>query len=225
MRTLYWLPRIFLAIGGLILLLSSWLYSRERAFVTHATRTTGTVTELHYETNTKGGSAYYPVFSFADARGQSVTVRSRIGSNPASRHVGEAVPILYDPADPQHASIESYFNLYLGSFIVSIFAVVFGSIGGIWLYRDRLAADFAEEMRHSGERIQARVVQIERRTNIRVGTTHPFRIIAEGSDVTFKSANIWFDPTPYVGETVNVFVDRNNPKRHLVDLEFLPKPS
>jgi hypothetical protein len=39
----------------------------------------------------------------------------------------------------------------------------------------------------------------------------------------FKSANIWEDPTPHVGQTVDVLVDRYDPKRYVVPLDFLPR--
>ena len=75
------------------------------------------------------------------------------------------------------------------------------------------------------------MVDIERRTNIRVGSRHPYRIVAQWQDPAtgvvqvFRSANIWFDPTQYVGETVDVFVDNADSRRHVVDLDFLPQTS
>jgi hypothetical protein len=229
MRALWLLPRIFAAVGAALLALTFWLYSREQAFVAGASHAVGTVVQLSVDRNDNGSTVYYPIVAFTTARGDSVTVRSKVGSNPPSWRVGDAVDVLYDPADPQGARLAGFFHLHIGSFVFGILGLVFGAIGGIWLYLVRRAAAMAEEVRAHGQRIQAKVIEIERRTNIRVGSKHPFRIIAQGEAsggkevVLYRSANIWFDPTEYVGDTVTVFVDHNDPSRHVVDLDFLPK--
>jgi hypothetical protein len=229
MRVLWLLPRIFAGFGLVMLVVTFGLYSREQAFIKRASHAAGTVVDLQFSRGSDGGGAYYPLVAFRDVRGDSFVVRSHAGSNPPSWRRGDAVDVLYDPADPQGARIGSFFQLHLGSFISSTFALVWSLIGGIWLFVDRRGRLVAARLRQDGQRVQAKVVEIQRRTNIRVGMTHPYRIIAQGEApagggvVVYRSANIWFDPTQYVGETVNVFVDRDNPKRHVVDLDFLPK--
>ncbi len=50
--------------------------------------------------------------------------------------------------------------------------------------------------------------------------THP----ETGKLQTFTSAPMKHDPTPYLGETVQVTVDWSNPKAYVMDLSFLPHP-
>ena len=229
MRALRIIPRVFAAVGVLMLFIMSWVNTRERRFVAGAARASGTVVDLEYSRSSDGGGAYYPVIRFGTAAGETVTFRSRVGSSPPSHHVGETLEVLYDPAAPQGAHTAGFFALYLGSFITGLFALIFGGVGGIWIAVQRRAAAIAEAVRRTGRRIEAKVVEIERRTNIRVGSRHPYRIVAQWQDPAtqavqvFRSANIWFDPTEYVGETVGVFVDPYEPRRHVVDLDFLPK--
>jgi hypothetical protein len=227
MRVLVWLPRMFAGVGVVMMGASLWLYRGEQGFVRRATRTEGVVTALNYRTDSDGGGAYYPVFRFTDDAGSTHEVQARAGSKPASREVGEQVPVLYDPADPDGARIDSYFNLHVGSFVTTILALVFGGVGIIWLWLARRAAALEEELRRSGVRIEARVVEVEERRNITVNRKHPWRIIAESDEPAragqrFRSANIWDDPRPHMKETVTVFVDRNDPRRHHVDIGFLP---
>jgi len=227
MKTLWLLPRIFAAIGAVLLVLAGWMYLREQRFVAGASHATGTVTQLSLDHNDNGSSVYYPLVAFVTARGDSITMRSKVGSNPPSWHVDDRVDVLYDPANPQDARMSGFFQLHIGAFVFGMLGLVFASIGGIWLYVTGRAAAMAAEVRAMGQRIQAKVIEVERRTNIRVNGAHPFRIVAQGEVqgevVLYRSANIWFDPTQYVPQAVTVFVDRNNPKRYLVDLDFLPR--
>jgi hypothetical protein len=158
-----------------------------------------------------------------------VTFVSNVGSNPPSRRVGEAIEVLYDPADPMRAHTAGFFSLYIGSFVTGILALVFGGIGFGWLYLSRRARLRTEETRRTGRRVAAKVVAIERRTNIRVGARSPWRIVAQwddGGEVhVAHSANLWYDPTDHVGETIDVYVDRNNPRRAVVDTDALPPPA
>lgn len=228
MKTLVWLPRIFAAIGLAMLLVSSWIWTRERNFEAGATRVTGTVVDMRYERDTDGGGHYFPIVAFVTARGDSVSFRSRVGTSPPSHQVGETVTVLYDPANVQDASLSGFFSLYIGAFITGLFALIFGGIGGIWIYVQRRAAAIAEELRRTGRRIEATFSSVELRTNLKVNNRSPWRIVCQWQDPAtqevqvYRSGNIWFDPTEYVKETVPVFVDRNNPQRYHVDLSFLP---
>ncbi len=227
MRTLVVLPRLFAAVGVVLLVIATWVHARERAFVRAAERATGTVTELHRDVDADG-TTYFPVVSFRTRAGDSVTFRSSAGSNPPSYEVGERVEVLYDPADPQRAKTSGFFALHIGAFVFTLLGTIFTAVGGIWWWLQRRAAQLAGELRASGRRITAKVREIEYRRNIRVGNRHPWRIVAEWQEapsaepVVFRSANIWEDPTAHVGKTVDVLVDRHDMKRYLVDLDFLP---
>ncbi len=58
----------------------------------------------------------------------------------------------------------------------------------------------------------------------------PFRIVTQWQDPAtatihlFRSDNLWFDPTDHIpGESINVYIRPDNPKRYWVDTSFLPK--
>ncbi len=226
MRILTVLPRLFAGIGLVLALLASWMVTRERAFARTAARATGTVVEL--DRSNADGNAYYPVVRFVTAAGDTVTFTSHTGSNPPSYRVGETVEVLYSADDPRDARTAGFFSQHIGSFVFGLLGLIFLAVGGIWLYVMGRNARIAEELRRHGQRITAKVVNVELRTNIRVGNRHPWRIVAQAEDPSgavrvFHSPNIWFDPSPYVQETVDVLVDRYEPKRYLVDIDFLPK--
>ncbi len=228
MRILRVLPRLFAGVGVVMLLVASVTYQSERRFVTSALRVGGTVVELERQSSSDGSGSWYPIVQFETESGAPTRFRARVGSNPPSWEVGEAVEVLYLPNDPDSARLAGFFSLYIGTFVTGLLALIFGGIGGTWIMVQRRAAAIEADVRANGRRVQARVTDIEYRTNITVGRRHPWRIVAEwrereGSEpVVFRSANIWTDPTGHVGETVEVLVDRYDPKRYVVDLGFLP---
>jgi len=59
---------------------------------------------------------------------------------------------------------------------------------------------------------------------------NPYRITCQWLDInnntvyTFKSKSIWYNHEQFIRQnTIPVYIDPNNPKRHLVDIGFLPK--
>ena len=229
MKTLYWLPRIFAAIGSALLLATAWMWSKESGFAGRAARATGTVISLDYQRDSEGSGTYHPVFQFQTEGGQTITHVGNTGCRPSCYEVGERVQVLYDPADPNHATTATFFGQHVGSFVFGLLAAIFGGIGFIWLYVVRRNAERDEELRRTGKRLDVKVVEVERRLNMQVNGRNPWRIVAQWQDPgtqvvhVFRSANIWFDPAEWVKETVPVFMDRNDPKRYVMDISFLPQ--
>ena len=58
----------------------------------------------------------------------------------------------------------------------------------------------------------------------------PSRIICQWENPStskghvFTSENIWFDPNDYMkSDKITVLIDKRNPKKHIVNLSFLPE--
>ena len=67
-------------------------------------------------------------------------------------------------------------------------------------------------------------------TSLRVNGRHPWRLTAQwqhaatGVVHTFESDALFYDPSDYVQrETVEVWIDTNDPRRHYLDAAFLPE--
>ncbi|HEY9126842.1 MAG TPA: DUF3592 domain-containing protein, partial [Acidobacteriaceae bacterium] len=65
---------------------------------------------------------FAPVFTFVSLDGRSHSITSNSSSNPAGFEVGDTVHVLYDPAAPSGAKIDTFWQLWG-------IAVVFGGIG------------------------------------------------------------------------------------------------
>ena len=173
---------------------------------------------------------YAPVFRFTAQDGQAYEVRSSVASNPPAHALGDRVPVVYRPEAPEDAVLDSFLELWSISLIAGSIGLVFFALGawtiGSWLKKQR---DRAWLLQH-GTRIKADIQSIEINRRIAVNRSHPFQIIAQGTDPSasgprlFRSENLWVNPAPFLGgrTTIEVLVDPERPKRYWIDTSFLP---
>ncbi len=230
MRTVHILSYLFAALGIAMLAGAAYMTVQTRTFVDNSIETTGTVTELiEKESSDRGSFTYLPVVVFETASEETIEFRSRTSSNPPAFHVGETVRINYDPAFPSQARIHAISTLWLFPIMLVIMGLVFGGAGfGMILYtykRKKLAA----RLRQTGVTVQATVSEVVQNTSVIVNGRSPYVVYAQyeesGQLYTYKSDNIWFDPSEYVEKSasVTVYVDPQNKSVHFMDLSFLPK--
>ncbi len=134
-------PVVLGVAGAVFLVVGVRNYLRTRRFVSQASSTTGTVTDVKTRTSrshTSSGprvSTYrYPVVRFQTQDGRSVEFESETGTNTFSQKSGEQVEVLYDPLKPEQARIKSFMMLWFGPLIFSVvgfFLFVFGSLFGL----------------------------------------------------------------------------------------------
>lgn len=81
----------------------------------------------------RGGSrykdAYRPIVRFTDNDGRLRQFGSKVSSNPPAYAKGERVTVIYDPADPSDAMIDSFRERYLFSLVMGIFGTVMALFG------------------------------------------------------------------------------------------------
>lgn len=76
-------------------------------------RVTGTVSRIDREwhsgdANTPGHYTYFPVLSFRTLAGQPMETRSAVGGSSLGEEAGESVRVIYDPADPSFAEVDTF---------------------------------------------------------------------------------------------------------------------
>lgn len=77
------------------------------SFLSKAESTTGTITAVANQLSESGSSLAKPTFTFTvDQTTHSVTPNSFVSPSPG--RVGDNVPILYDPSQPQNARINAF---------------------------------------------------------------------------------------------------------------------
>ena len=97
-------------------------------------RASGIVVETVEQAGDEDTVFSYPVVAFTDRDGQSHTVQVPEGSSPPEWSAGDAVTVLYDPANPQSARIDSWSStllLWLLPGITGIAGIAF--LGAVYL--------------------------------------------------------------------------------------------
>jgi len=220
-------------VGGAILLAIGLIQVLQtHSFLDESLETRGVVINLRWEYDSEGSASAYPVFQFVDERtGQEITVVSTHGSNPPSCSVGQEVYILYDPQNPYKAMIKSFWNIWLGSIIVTGLGAIFLSVGltpfGFAVRRRRTV----EYLKTQGEIVHGKVSGIYVDTSLRVQGEHPWRITVQWMNPAsrkvhiFKSDHIWYNPSDFIniGDEIEVHMDPKNPKKHWINIDHLPQ--
>jgi hypothetical protein len=224
---------IFFVVGMGLLIGGIFAFQHTRRFLQTAVEVPGVVTENVWRedrtSDNRASWAFYPRIRFRTADGQEISYISNTGSSPPSYRVNEPITILYDPQQPQHASIKSFVELWLLPVLLGGMGLVFSSFGIIAVVWKGVSNRKSAWLQQNGRRIQAEFTRVELNTSVAVNGANPYRIVCQWLDPArnemhiFNSANIWFDPTTYIpGKTIEVLVDPNNPRRYAVETAFLP---
>ena len=97
-----------------------------RRFIATAVEASGVVVEIanlrEYDSDLERDvTRPYPVVEFVTAREQVVRYQPPVGSNPPDYRLGGPLMVLYDPADPQHAVLDTWDDVWkMGVVFVSV---------------------------------------------------------------------------------------------------------
>lgn len=216
---------VFLAFGLVFAGIGGWFFIDNAGLVASGSRAQGTVVSLDSRYDSDSGTTYRPIVEFTDASGTGHRFTGSVGSSPAAYSRGESVEVIYDPALPGQAIINSFterllFPLAFGGFGL-LFAGIGGGILGYRWHRRRVIA----QLRNSGLPINAEFLECYRDTSVKVNGRSPWRVVgqathpATGVLTSFKSDAIWVDPSDQLKDKdLRVLVDPAKPKRYFVDL-------
>ncbi|MBX9449053.1 MAG: DUF3592 domain-containing protein [Taibaiella sp.] len=109
------ISRAFLMIAWISLLIGAGLLARTWSFAYNCGEATGVIIRNDTFENSE---TFVPVVSFRDEAGKEYQFVSGIASSPAAFRVGDEVKVYYEPAQPQVARINSFFQMYLTEFIL-----------------------------------------------------------------------------------------------------------
>jgi hypothetical protein len=224
------------AAGVAVLGLAGSLVADTRSFLARAQTANGVVVDLvasHSTSSSFGRNSqdvYCPVVEFAGPGGRPITFRSDTGTSPPAFRRGEKVIVHYDPAEPEKARLDGFFDLWFFPALVGGFGAIALFIGCVGLLLERSERLRTERLKRNGARLETTFQGVERKTNVSVNGRNPFRIVSRWLDPStnevhlFESENLWFDPTEFVRDRpITVYAERGNLRRYQMDVSFLPK--
>ncbi len=228
---------VFLGVGIIMLIISGFVFVNEVKFLAHVSKNQGKVIDLvavgsnSTSGHRGGGITYAPKIQYQTKSGNTVFFVSSTSSSTPHYFVGEKVNILYDPANPAKAQIDSFFDKWFGPIIALFFGLVFFSVGFGLIIVPKILKTRGNKLKATGDPIDTAFVKVELNEGIEVQGRSPYRVISQWLDPVlnqmymFHSANIWFDPSDYVkkDQKITVYVDPDNYKKYYMDIGFLPK--
>ncbi|MBU1718123.1 MAG: DUF3592 domain-containing protein [Bacteroidetes bacterium] len=220
---------IFLiAFGLLFIIIGIVMLVNNQSFRSNAIIVEGTVVEMRIKTSDRGSGMEAPVIDYKAADGSEHTYLSTSFSYPPQYEVGEKVKVYCNPNNPDDATIGS------GSVFPIIFVIVgiFPFLIGVLLLRYKIRKVKTNTiLLQTGQKIQADIISIDYNRGLTVNDKNPLQIECQwlqafdNTVYVFRSDNLWFDPRPFLGDRtqLDVYIERENPKKYYVDVSFLPK--
>ncbi|MCH8543365.1 MAG: DUF3592 domain-containing protein [Alcanivorax sp.] len=223
------LERIFAVAGVVLVVISVALGVNTTQFIADSVEAEGTVLSLQ-ASRSSDGTTWRPEVAFQAADGRTYRFVSSSGSNPPAYERGESVMVLYRPDAPEKSRIRGFFSLWGGALICGVLGAVFGGIGFGMIGYQRVSARRGKYLRAHGRRIETTFQGVEQNTSARINGRCPFRIVSQwqnpsdGKVHVFQSSNLWFDPTDHITRrSLTVYIDPQNPRRYVMDTDFLPQ--
>lgn len=213
-------------------------FSNLTRVLTHET-TQGVIADLRYTTDSDGDPAYTPIYEYY-VDGRTFRYEGAISySGAIVPRIGDARPILYDPADPADARVRNIFLLIWLPFLLMLLPILIAA-GIFWSIRRRHritsqappwvdrqpgpTTPFEPPVAPARDRITASFMgtepsQMDDQGRVR----YRVKARAEINDVIHRFVGDWMDedPTLYYmerGNTVDVWVDPADPGSYEVAL-------
>jgi len=124
-----------LILCGLIAFTAAAIAFRQRQFAaTRWASTQGMVVDVTSHAITPGNPYFFPVIEYTTLEGQTFRFEADLGSYPSTPSRGQKVAVLYDPANPQHARLNSVLARWFVPGALAGFGFISTVLGGLFLY-------------------------------------------------------------------------------------------
>jgi len=124
-----WVAPFCYAVGALAVVWAVLAYRSQRRFLSRALRASGLVVGLN-ESQGKGGTVYFPVVRYTTAAGATLTTTSKDSKSKRRYPIGRAIPVLYDPDQPDKAEIDEFssrWSMVAAALIIALIAFFIGT--------------------------------------------------------------------------------------------------
>ena len=183
-------------------------------------KTDGIISSINYS-----GDNTNVFITFKTNDGKDIT--TGINYYDSNMYTGKYVKIYYDPINPEKITlISENFNLIF-LLLFSGIGSVFFIIGIVFIKKNITFGKQRDILVSSGNYVIADIIEVNKNTNITLLGENPYIIHSHysenGADYYFKSHDIWFNPSCFLGKKVRIYLDRNDYTKYYVDENSLDK--
>ncbi|MES2986218.1 MAG: DUF3592 domain-containing protein [Patescibacteria group bacterium] len=213
----------------LTVFLSYFAYTQtsvQMRFIKNSTQSSGKVVSLSESKNSDNRIMYSPVVEYTNRDGEIQTFTSALSSNPPGYEIGDPIEILI-PNDNSIPQVNSFMSLWMASIILSIFTLVCLCVLTLSIYSSIYNSRTHKQLMKEGIKIQAKVMSVAESTYSKESTLS-WAIYAQWLNpqdnlvYNFDSADIYYNPKEFVGDTIDVLILPQNPKVYEMDISKLP---
>lgn len=179
----------------------------------NAERVTGTITETY----SKGISVSYTY--------EGEDFETNLSEYSSSMRTGDEIILYVNKENPTKVRTEML--LFLITYILCGVSIPFLIMGIVFLLVLKAKQNKKQNLLQNGRMVEAVVTGGQINYNVQVNNRHPWKLECKyedpytGATYLFSSNNIWKDPFLYVGQSVKVYMDRENPRKYYVDVDSL----
>ncbi|MFT3679058.1 MAG: DUF3592 domain-containing protein [Ferruginibacter sp.] len=131
---------ILLTIGLTLCTISGFVIKEKILFIKNSEKSTGKVFEIKEEEGggETNGTVYRPYFKFKSSQNIEYTYKYYIATSPIKWEVGDEATIIYNPDNPNHASIYTYWGIFILPIILLTIAAPLLVISGGYFWAQTL---------------------------------------------------------------------------------------
>jgi hypothetical protein len=167
-------------------------------------------------------SSYHVIYTSDDG----VEHDMHISTKSHSHHDGDKIKVFYRIDNPEKARITDGIR---GGKKIVIIAFVMLLFDLYMIYTNKKRIRVSENFKTNGRKVQAEIASVEIDNNITIRDKHPYNINCKwvdpvtGKEYTHTIKNIWKDPASLLAgrNSIDVYIDRENPELYFMDTEFL----
>jgi hypothetical protein len=139
---------------------------------------------------------------------------------------GEKIKVFYSIDNPDNARIN---NGKKGGIKIIIIAFVMLLFDFFMIYNNKKNIRISDNFKINGRKMQAKIISIEIDNNTTIQSKQPYNIICKwidpftGKEYLHTIGYIWKDPAPLLAgrDSIDVYIDREDPEKYFIDTEFL----
>jgi hypothetical protein len=209
--------KLFLYSGLALILLGASFAASKTFFLISAERVSGTAVV----------AGRCPQVDYRDRNGVSHSWTWGCVSPPPFQ-LNQDVTVWYDKRNPEDAEVAYFWSLWIFSLVPAMVGVMFCLMGMPAMLTAGILAARRRRFMEGAEKISAGIIEVKRIYGRGMDFVYPHRIIAEadidGRRRVFTSRDIWYEPSGFLDgrNTIDVYYRREDPKRNLIDIDFLP---